>query len=120
MFGCIVTIGLVGAADAQNQSDPAPIVSSTTQGRYQIVLGGISRKDNYLLDTQTGRVWGLTSFPDLVGEPQAWKIMDRIDNDADMTLYIQSHGWKPQPKPSPPVGFNAPPPASPPVRLAPH
>jgi hypothetical protein len=40
-------------------------------------------RDTFLLNTETGRVWQLTVFTFLNGEPVVWNAMPRIDNDND-------------------------------------
>lgn len=47
--------------------------------RYQIIFSPHVRADTFLLDTQKGKVWQLTSFPDLEGKPTAWKPVLVID-----------------------------------------
>ena len=48
-------------AMAQQQKDPSGRVLSSTNGRY--VFGQVSeyRRDQYMLDTQTGRLWKIVS-----------------------------------------------------------
>jgi len=48
-----------------------------------------------LLDTETGRVWQLTSFTYLEGEPVAWDLMARIDNKDDYGRFIKEHSKTP-------------------------
>jgi hypothetical protein len=63
---------------------------SKQPGRYQIVMHPTFRADQYLLDTATGQVWQLTKFSNLKGEPEAWKSMTRLDNDADYFAWLLS------------------------------
>lgn len=55
-------------------------------GRYQIVFSPNVRADTFLLDTQKGRVWQMTKFSDLPGEPTAWNEMDVIDSTGEVGI----------------------------------
>jgi len=59
--------------------------------RFQIAFSPHAARDTFLLDTTTGRVWQLTSFSYLDGEPVAWDLMTRIDNKDDFGRFIQEH-----------------------------
>lgn len=73
---------------------------SAHTGRYQIVIHPSIRADTYLLDTKTGRTWQRTMYTDLKGDPEVWKILDRVDNDAELIKWIDKHEFKPkQPNP---------------------
>lgn len=61
------------------------------QGRYQIMLNPSVGSDKFLLDTWTGKVWQLTKFIDMAGEPAVWKFMDRIDDKKTNKEWIDSH-----------------------------
>jgi hypothetical protein len=57
-----------------------------------------ARADTYLVDTQTGKVWQLTQFTDLNGEPTAWSPMSRIDSSDDQAAFVRAHGAKRSPQ----------------------
>jgi hypothetical protein len=63
---------------------------STTQGRYVIVFSPLARADTFLLDTETGRVWQLTTYTDVAGEPRVWRNMLRIDSEADLIKWLST------------------------------
>jgi len=84
---------LVGAAFSQTgqrpPTTPQPIQTNMQQpaanniARFQIVMSPLARADEFLLDTQTGRIWQLTKITDLQGEPTVWMYQTRVDNDAE-------------------------------------
>lgn len=39
----------------------------------------------FLLDTQLGKVWTLTKYTDIAGEPSVWKDMTIVDDGPDDT-----------------------------------
>ena len=89
-------------------------------GRYQIIMHPTFRADQYLLDTATGKIWQLTKFGTLKGEPEAWKFMTRLDDQAEYVSFLMSHpsASKPvdlYPKPVPPPA--RPPKIAPPQKL---
>lgn len=51
---CLALMFMAGSVSAQA---PTKQTSPSTPGRFQLVQLGDSRTDQYLLDTQTGRVW---------------------------------------------------------------
>jgi hypothetical protein len=88
LWSCLIATSLVLAAcDWSIQSHPT--------GRFQIFYSPHGARDTFLLDTQTGRVWQLTSFSYLDGEPVAWDLMTRIDNKEDFQRFIQEHSKVP-------------------------
>lgn len=54
-------------------------------GRYQIVFNPNVRADTFLLDTATGRVWGHPSFTAYEGDPTAWQLEKRFDDEEEWT-----------------------------------
>lgn len=68
--------------------DSPPQRTPDQYGRYVITFGPFARADVYLLDTQTGRVWRPVQYPDVVGEPDVWLSMDRIDNDTQFDQWL--------------------------------
>lgn len=92
-----IVLGLVGSpAAAQAPKNDELVVPKTNspipQGRYQIVISPHAARDTFLLDTETGRVWALTAFVFLNGEPVVWKLMPRIDDDDDYARVVREHG----------------------------
>lgn len=69
----------------QSPEIPARAVRAPV-GRYQIVFSPNVRADTFLLDTQKGRVWQMTKFSDLPGEPTAWNEMDVIDSSGEVGI----------------------------------
>jgi len=78
-------IGSSQTPKAASSESPFPV------NRYQIVNNPNVRAGTFLLDTVTGRVWQLTGFSDLDGDPDAWLIKDRIDNDAQLAAWVSRH-----------------------------
>jgi hypothetical protein len=68
-------------------------IKSEPQTRFQIFYSPHAARDTFLLDTTTGRVWQLTSFSDLTGQPSAWDLMTRIDSNEDLDKFIQAF-WR--------------------------
>lgn len=66
-------------------TDPAP-PSGQAYPRYQIVFSPHLRADTYLLDTQKGRVWQMTQFTDVPGQPSAWSETDIIDSNGEIGM----------------------------------
>lgn len=92
----LVALGLLatmGSAHAQRAAD-AP-------GRYQIVMNPNAAVHTYLLDTATGRIWQLSRFTFLNGDPQAWDIMERLDNGEEYRGFVSRHGRKTPAAPTP-------------------
>ena len=56
-------------------------------GRYQIVMRDGVRADTFLLDTETGRVWKPVTITNVKGEPEIWRIADRVDTAADFDAW---------------------------------
>lgn len=96
----LIVAGSVGRAFAESPQ-PKPQVSSGGNGRYQIVINTSIRADTFLLDTQTGRVWQLTQYSFLKGNPTAWAYMDRLDNDEQMARWVKQFERVEQPQPQP-------------------
>ena len=68
------------------------------EGRFRIFFSPHARSDTYLVDTQTGKVWQLTQFTGLNGEPTAWSPMSRFDNSEDQAAFVRAHGAKRSPE----------------------
>lgn len=92
-----------------------PDVSKLTPGRFQIIMHPNIRADQYLLDTATGQVWQLIKFTSLQGEPEAWRFMARLDNQAElMNFFMSRPNKKPEGAEIPaPAAARAKPPAAP-------
>lgn len=68
--------------------------ASTSSARFQIFLNPNVRADTFLVDTNTGRVWRLTTFKDIEDNPTVWISMDRIDDDKQLMNFVRSHKLK--------------------------
>ena len=68
------------------------------EGRFRIFFSPHVRADTFLVDTQTGRVWRLTQFTGLNGEPAAWVPMSRLDNPEDQAAFVRANGGKQSPQ----------------------
>jgi hypothetical protein len=90
-FLFLVTI----AAFASAQDRPlAPKQQPPTQttGRCQIVSPSAGL--NFMIDTQTGKVWELTRYTDVEGEPRVWVNMTRIDDSAQFFAWVRTQTAK--------------------------
>jgi hypothetical protein len=65
-----------------------PVPTTSTQGypRYQIIFSPHLRADTFLLDTQKGRIWQMTKFTYVPGQPDAWNEMDIIDSQGEIGM----------------------------------
>lgn len=98
-LSAVVLAAGYGAANAQTQ--PAP------NARYVIVFSPRTERNTFLLDTQTGRTWQITTYSFLNGDPNAWVLVDRIDTDADEAKLVEKFGRKPVvPVITPPIPAN--------------
>jgi len=74
---------------------PSPVVTSLAPARYQIFFGPHARADTFLVDTQRGRVWVLSKFSDIAGEPTAFDEVDIIDSTGEIGMklseFLQLH-----------------------------
>lgn len=77
LLAIIVLVILVAISP---QAQPAVNQSPAQNGRYQIVINQNARADTFLVDTQTGRVWGRVQISDVAGQPSIWKYEDKIDD----------------------------------------
>jgi hypothetical protein len=89
MLGLLAAVPVAALAQ-DSRSD----LFSQQPGRYQIVFNPSIRADLFLIDTATGRVWQRTSFPSLNGEPDAWLMMNRLDDAKDRAAFISMFGRK--------------------------
>ncbi|HTS48294.1 MAG TPA: hypothetical protein VMH05_10150 [Bryobacteraceae bacterium] len=97
----IITIALLqvlvlGVGYSQNSKPAQPIIQSGTNGRYQIVMNPEFARNTFLVDTQVGKVWRLTQFTDVKGEPTGWVVMARLDTDQDVFAWALRQGFKPE------------------------
>jgi hypothetical protein len=92
-----LVLGFLNAASALDLTLPKSdlVKSSPTQGRYQIIMSPHNARDTFLLDSETGRVWQLTIFTFLNGEPGVWDLMPRIDTPEDHAKVVNDYGRKP-------------------------
>ena len=72
----IVILTLLASFGAQSQEKGTERRPPDQYGRYVITFSPFARADSFLLDTQTGKVWQLTRFSDLEGEPLMFKNLD--------------------------------------------
>jgi hypothetical protein len=93
----IVVLGFFNTVAAQTpKSDQLKTeVPPQGAGRYQIVMSPHAARYTFLLDTETGRVWQLTAFTFLNGDPSVWDLMPRIDNFEDYEKVVHDRGRKP-------------------------
>lgn len=75
---------------------PNPATGSHTYGRYQIFFSPHARADAYLVDTETGRVWEKVTYTDLIGEPEVWMPLTRIDSDIQFNEWLNKQQSKPK------------------------
>lgn len=91
-------IGLLGFSPVHAQERP-PARVPDQYGRFVITFSPFARADTFLLDTQTGKVWHLTKYTDVEGEPLIWKIMERVDSEAQLLQWFRSQSSKSNEKP---------------------
>ncbi len=96
----------VVAAEVKAQAEQIEALKQKTSltelarnARYQIVMSTIQGKNTFLLDTETGKVWQLTTFTFLQGDPETWRPMTKIDNDAEESRWVDTQTRKTAPKP---------------------
>jgi hypothetical protein len=67
---------------------------------YDIVFSPQARADTFLIDKCEGKVWRLTQFTDLEGDPSAWYEMPIISQTGQKGIslsdFLQSHQAKKQ------------------------
>ena len=63
-------------------------IPDSTCGRFQIFFNPNVRADTFLVDTQTGKVWHLTTYTDVIGNPIIWQYMERIDSKEQLDKWI--------------------------------
>lgn len=68
--------------------------SKLTNGDYVIVFNPNVRADTFLLDKKTGKIWRLTQYSDLDGEPVAWQYMERIDDTKGFVDFLSWNSFK--------------------------
>lgn len=80
---------------------PAPASASTISqpGRYQIFFNPNIRADTFLVDTETGKIWRMQTFTDVVGEPTVWLPETRLDSQAEIDRFLSA--LKPEPTATP-------------------
>lgn len=84
-------IGLAVQTAAPHAPAPAQTVSAaTTPGRYQIVINPNLRADTFLLDTQDGKIWRMTKYGQLEGDPIAWEFEIRLDNGQQLNAWYSA------------------------------
>jgi hypothetical protein len=79
--------------NARQSEAPAPDqlaqAKTTAVGRFQVVFSPHLRADTFLVDTETGRIWRQTSYPELQDNPTAWSEMDVFKNPGDVLTFYK-------------------------------
>lgn len=99
-IGACIVAGAIAfnfVAGTEARAQAAVAAAQPQNGRYVIVHSPHVRADTVMIDTATGRVWSLTSYTFLNGEPRAWTLMNQVNNNADREALIQKYGEKPEP-----------------------
>lgn len=100
----LVVAGIAATVMAQGTSEKRPLQTqhppqtqaSPGNGRYQIVFSPHARADNFLLDTQTGKIWTRVEYTNVQGEPEVWKYEERIDGATEFDEWLQRQTIKPK------------------------
>jgi len=90
----LLFVGLLSAACWAQDSAKKPIIKtdvSSTAPRYQLFSNLNVRADTFLLDTATGKIWQMTTYTDMRGDPTVWVLTTHIDSDADLTEFLRTH-----------------------------
>lgn len=90
---CFAALLTLGSANAAEETRPTPRAPEQ-YGRYVITFSPFARADTFLLDTETGKVWQLTKFTDLEGEPLVFKYLERVDSEAKLTEWALTQRLK--------------------------
>lgn len=98
LLSALSLVTFEGSARADEQQRP---VARAVDGRYQIVVNPSVRADTFLLDTQTGRVWRLTRYTNLKGNPEVWLYMDRVDSILEWKKWGERFEMVPESNPQP-------------------
>jgi hypothetical protein len=95
-IGAFIAAGAIGAGAVLVLRPPIALAQppAASPGRYQIVFSPRLERSTYMIDTATGRVWSPITFTNLTDEPTAWRLMDRMDIDADEPKLIAKYGFK--------------------------
>ena len=89
----------MASAQSPTKNPPSsPSAGNHTCGRYQVFFSPHARADAYLVDTETGRIWEKVTYSNLVGEPEAWLPLARIDNDIELNDWLKKQQFKPKPE----------------------
>lgn len=107
-FAALPTPGHTWPWDTEKTQQVVPPVPV---GRFQIVIAQDARR-TFLLDTVQGKVWQLTRWDDLEGEPLAWSQMSVLSEFADYDRFSKMHKPKraaTQPSDGGPPGTMVPP-----------
>jgi len=93
---CLLIIATLSYGQQPTKSQPKPSGSERPSGRYVIFFSPHARADQYLVDTDSGRVWEKVSYTDLVGDPEVWMPQPRIDSDAQFDEWLKKQQTKPK------------------------
>lgn len=86
---CVLLVVTISYGQQPSKSQPKPVVNDHPSERYAIFFSPHARADQYLVDTDTGRVWQKVTYTDLVGEPEVWMPLTRIDSDAQFDEWLK-------------------------------
>ncbi|MEK7993273.1 MAG: hypothetical protein AAB403_05655 [Planctomycetota bacterium] len=73
----------------QTSSSQVQSVTGSATGRYQLIINPQMRRDTFLLDSATGRIWTKVKYTDLKGEPEVWQPDDRVNSDQEFLAWAQ-------------------------------
>jgi hypothetical protein len=94
----LLCCGTCVSAQTPNKAPASnPSTANHISGRYQLFFSPHARADQYLVDTETGRVWEKVSYTDLVGDPEIWLALPRIDGDIEFSEWLKTQQAKPKP-----------------------
>lgn len=91
LFVIAILIATASAQDRPKQAAAIRTDLSPAAPRYQLFVNPNVRADTFMLDTQTGKVWRLTEFTDLLGDPDVWIPVDRVDDTQELGVWLQIH-----------------------------
>lgn len=81
-----------GASFSQERT-PAPRAPDQ-YGRFVVTFSPFARADTFLVDTQSGKVWQLTRYTDIQGDPLVFMPIERIDGDSQFETWLRRQRLK--------------------------
>lgn len=94
LFGIVLIVTITALAETPG----TPQVTSSSSGRFQIVINPNLRADTFLLDTATGKTWKPVQYTDVRGMPVIWEFQERVDDDAALSRWFVFHPLIPKEK----------------------